>query len=206
MTTEIIIVRHGETEWNLLGKIQGVTNIQLTENGKEQAVELSDRLQKEGELIVYSSPLDRAVYTANKISNNNTIIHEGLKEVNFGSWEGRTFPEIFETKLFQQFYNGEENGPFGDAGDSVVDCSQRNRKLIDEIAQKHPGKKIVLVSHGAWIRCSILGLMNLKDPIMYHNFHLGNTGITRFLLKNNRWVMTCFNDHTHLSKGNRSKI
>ena len=140
MTTEIIIVRHGETEWNLLGKIQGVTNIQLTENGKEQAVELSDRLQKEGELIVYSSPLDRAVYTANKISNNNTIIHEGLKEVNFGSWEGRTFPEIFETKLFQQFYNGEENGPFGDAGDSVVDCSQRNRKLIDEIAQKHPGK------------------------------------------------------------------
>ena len=77
--------------------------------------------------------------------------------------------------------------------------------MIDELTDKHEGKTVVLVSHGAWIKCAILGLMEM-DPVMYHHFEMGNTGITRFVWKNGKWVMTCFNDHSHLSKGNRANI
>ena len=103
MTTHktVLLVRHGETEWNLLAHIQGSSDIELTENGKEQAIEVANRLKKDVENgIVYSSPLKRAVYTANAISNNNTIIHEGLTEMDFGSWEGHKFSEFVDTELY----------------------------------------------------------------------------------------------------------
>ena len=117
----LLLVRHGETEWNLLGHIQGSTDIELTENGREQAIEVANRLKKDVEnAVVYSSPLKRAVYTANAISNNNTIIHEGLTEMDFGSWEGHKFSEFHGTELFRKFSTGEDGGPFGDSGNTIA--------------------------------------------------------------------------------------
>ena len=177
MTTQktVLLVRHGETEWNLLAHIQGSSDIELTENGKEQAIEVANRLKKDVENgIVYSSPLKRAVYTANAISNNNTIIHEGLTEMDFVSWEGHKFSEFVDTELYKKFLSGEDGGPFGDSGNTIAGYKEKNRKLIDELSDKHEGKTIILVSHGAWIKCAILGLMEM-DPVMYHHFEMGNT-------------------------------
>ena len=68
------------------------------------------------------------------LSNNTTIIHEGLKEVNFGSWEGRTFEEIFETELFQQFTLPNQKHPFPNINEQKeVDLMLQSQGLYDEL-------------------------------------------------------------------------
>lgn len=99
MPTTILLVRHGETPWNALGKIQGCTNIDLEAPGKRQAHMLASSLVKSTPNIaaIYSSPLNRALETAKIIGDAlHLSVHpkEKLTEIDFGLWEGLTFKEV----------------------------------------------------------------------------------------------------------------
>ena len=102
MTNTIYIVRHGQTEWNLLGKTQGHGNSDLTPKGIEQAELLADSMTKYPIDYIYSSDLGRAYQTAEIIGNKLSIEvekTEALREMNFGTWEGRIIKDIVTHSL-----------------------------------------------------------------------------------------------------------
>ena len=89
--TRLYLVRHGQTDWNLAGKLQGQTDIPLNETGRQQAKQAKKLLGNLSFDAVYSSPLSRAVETAQLISGHSTlqiITDERIKEIAFGQWEG----------------------------------------------------------------------------------------------------------------------
>ena len=87
--TRVIFARHGQTEWNLQVRFQGKTDVQLTDTGKQQAHALAERLSSWPLEAVYTSPLSRALYTADAVAqrhNLTPIILPELQEINFASW------------------------------------------------------------------------------------------------------------------------
>ena len=93
----VIFARHGQTEWNKEIRFQGKTNVRLTDEGKRQAHALASRLSSWPLEVVYTSPLDRAVYTAQAIAERHKlepVLLPELQEIDFASWEGRSIPEL----------------------------------------------------------------------------------------------------------------
>lgn len=202
MKTKVLLVRHGETEWNKLGKFQGCKDIDLSEEGFKQAKYLFNRFNNDFDYI-YTSPLKRALQTAEVITTNNeikpTIINE-LREINFGEWEGLTIKEI-ENNFPDEFNNWRTDkiDAFMCGGDlSINNASMRAKSAIYDIVAKHKGKKILIVAHGGIIKASLIGLFDW-DMTMYHKISLGNTAICEinFDLDLNPSIVT-INDTSHL--------
>lgn len=123
MKTTLLLIRHGETNWNVLGKFQGRQNIELSEAGILQATLLEKRLTKDFH-AVYSSPLDRAFSTAEVLCKNlplDPVPIEDLTEIHFGTWEGLTYREIeqFYPEHFMHWRTDEKTAPMYDGELSI---------------------------------------------------------------------------------------
>ncbi len=203
MTTTVYLIRHGETLWNKSGRIQGCTDIDLSPVGIEQAHKMAKRMQGKFD-IVYSSPLNRAFETAQILCEGTDITpikHNGIKEINFGSWEGLTFPQVAETypDAYSNWKVDKEEGRMLDGEVSIRNASIRSKEAIYDIVNRNQGKHIALVSHGGLIKSAILGLFEL-DMTMYHKFVIGNTGITIINFDNNlNPRLITLNDDSHVS-------
>lgn len=203
MKTELYLVRHGETEWNVLGKFQGSSNIDLSDAGRKQAEFLSKRFHNNFDCI-YTSPLNRAVETAEIICKRNPskkpVISEGLTEVNFGEWEGYTMDEII--KRFPSEYHSwktdEKEGPLMGGDLSVRNVSIRAKNAILDIVKNNQGKKIIAVAHGGIIKAGLLGLFDWQIA-MYHRIYLDNTSVSKLIFtEQGNIILSTLNDTGHL--------
>lgn len=204
MNTKVFLVRHGETEWNRLGKFQGCQDIDLSREGIVQAEYLSKRFNTNFDYI-YTSPLKRAVQTATIIASNKEIepmIISELREINFGEWEGLTLKEISSQfpKEFSEWKNDKVEGPMCGGDLSIKKASLRAKNAIEEIAIKNKEKRILIVAHGGIIKSGLIGLFNW-DMTMYHKMKLGNTSVCEldFDIGLNPNIVT-INDTSHLPK------
>jgi probable phosphoglycerate mutase len=204
MKTELFLVRHGETAWNKEGKFQGCTDINLSEEGILQARLLMERLKTKFDYI-YTSPLSRAVQTANIICEETAtikpVIVQDLREINFGKWEGLTFEQIKEQypSEFKIWRTDEEHANLVGGDLSLKNSSTRVTNAILNIANEHIGQKTVIVAHGGIIKAGIIGLFDWKMT-MYHRFFLGNTSVTKISFgKSMTPVLISLNDMSHLS-------
>lgn len=203
MDTIISLVRHGETEWNALGKFQGCIDISLSKEGIRQAHLLKNRFTDKYDYI-YTSPLTRAVQTAEIICENNNIkplvVHD-LREISFGCWEGLTLDEIKNNypKQFNNWITDEVSGPIIGGDMSVKNASIRAQKAIIEIAKEHKSENIIIVSHGGLIKAGLIGIFGWKMT-MYHQLLLGNTSVCKISFDNdlNPKIIT-LNDTSHLA-------
>lgn len=204
MKTTLLLVRHGETEWNKLGKFQGCTDIELSENGINQAKNLKARLNGDFDYI-YSSPLKRAYKTAMVVSedtNKNVEILEDIREINFGSWEGLTIHQIAEKypEIFKTWRTDKEEASFVGGDASTRNAVNRALRCVMEIIKKHRGEKIVIVAHGGIIKATLIGLFNW-DMSMYHKIALGNTSINTITFNDDfKPVIVSINDVNHLEE------
>ena len=148
----IYLIRHGETDWNLMGKVQGREDIPLNERGRIQAKQSGAALQNTDAKIVVTSPLIRATETAKIISkyldNAQVIIEDALIERDFGEMSGMTYDR---RKYFDSFGYEETMEPLEEVSKRLIDC-------IHEYASKSPKQDIVMVSHGAAINSVIMVL------------------------------------------------
>lgn len=180
MKTKVFLVRHGKTEWNKLRKIQGSQDIGLSEEGVMQANYLSEKFNGNFDLI-YTSPLKRAIETANIISKNTNlepIVIDDLREINFGKWESLTFKEV-ECKFpeeFEKWRNDKIEGPLCGGDVSVKKAGRRFKNAIEPIVSKNAGKDIVFVAHGGIILAGLIAFFNW-DMTMYHKISLENAAI-----------------------------
>lgn len=202
MQTTLLLVRHGQTPWNSLGKIQGCTNIPLDEEGISQAELLSHKLNGNFSAL-YSSPLKRAYDTAlilGKPANLEPIKKEALTEINFGSWEGLNFKEVAAQypEDFTRWKTDPYEGPMTNGEGSLKACSLRGYHILTELVKAHPGETIVVVSHGGFIKASLIGLFHLKMT-MYHQMAMGNTCINTIHFDQNLHpTLLGLNDISHL--------
>lgn len=173
----IYITRHGETEWNKAGRMQGWQNSNLTEKGIENAKKLGESLKHIEFDYIYCSPLGRAVDTAKYIRgdrNTAITIKDSLKEMSFGAWEGKEYTEIEELYPVQKynFWNKPHlYEPVG--GESYKELICRIDTVFNEIMSNTTAKNVLIITHAAAIKAiySILKSIPLEDfwgsPYMY---------------------------------------
>ena len=202
MKTTIMLIRHGETEWNILGKFQGSTDIPLSNEGIRQAFMLKERLKSDFDYI-FSSPLKRAYETAKILcdeSGKQVSIAEEIREINFGEWEGLTVKGIAEKypDIFNEWRNDKREGKFCGGDMSTLNASIRAKNCIMEIANKHKGKKIVIVAHGGIIKAGLIGIFEW-DMSMDHKIALGNTCVNTITFNDDmKPALLGLNDTNHL--------
>jgi broad specificity phosphatase PhoE len=155
--TEILLARHGETDWNRENRFQGHADPPLNELGRAQAAELATVLAGEELAAVYSSPLQRAFETARVVAEPHGLAAapvEGLKEVDVGSWQALTRDEV-EQRFPEQFRRWLDYERGWDDGESYDEMGQRVITALEELAAHHDGERIVAVTHGGPIRAAL---------------------------------------------------
>lgn len=206
MSCRVYLIRHGETEWNHTMKFQGATDIPLSEHGRRQAASLGKRLGGLKLDAFYASDLVRAHETATIISNRHGMSVEtvpGLRELNFGAWEGLTIAEI--QKLFANELEQWWENPFSiriPGGETYNELIERSVNAIKEIVARHSDGRIAVVSHGGPIR-SIVGSVLEMDLGKYWRLGLHNGSLT--ILDFTGWeygILTLYNDCSHLAGNN----
>jgi probable phosphoglycerate mutase len=202
MNTEILLVRHGETEWNATGKFQGSKDISLSQEGLMQAKFLKERLHSKYDCI-YTSPLIRAKQTAELICENTPmvpIIEIDLREINFGAWEGLTLHQISTQYVseFNSWKTDEMNGYLVGGDLSLKNASIRAKNAILRIAKECIGKKVIIIAHGGIIKAGLIGILDWKMN-KYHEISLGNTAVSKLIFDEalNATLVT-LNDTSHL--------
>jgi broad specificity phosphatase PhoE len=152
--TTLLLVRHGETDWNAAGRLQGHTDRPLNDHGRKQAKELADRLAGEGADAIYASDLARAKETAEIIVMRlglPVVIDADLREKNFGNWEGLTGDERIHVEF---------------EGESVQEHRERVLRAIERISERHPGQRVIVVTHGGSLRRIQAAVNGVADPVI----------------------------------------
>jgi len=148
--TIILLARHGQSDWNATRRWQGHADRPLTEKGREQARALAERLRHVELDAVYSSDLRRAADTAAAVSNE-VIELPALREVDVGSWSGLTRAEA-EERFPDGVARWREGFPGWEDGESYEELTRRVLAAVLEIARRHEGGRVLVVSHGGPIR------------------------------------------------------
>jgi len=166
MTTRLILVRHGETDWNLEGRYQGQADVPLNERGREQAKLLAERLRGERIEAIYASDLSRAYETARVIAEalgQEVKSLESLREVDTGVWTGLTFEEV-EIRYPEHLkeWRADPLRVRRWEGESYLGLFERTRAAIREIVEAHPAQTVLIVGHGGNIKCIVLDALGVR--------------------------------------------
>ena len=209
--TSIYLVRHGQTAWNREEIFRGRTDVPLDETGLKQA-ELAGEYLKEVEIdAIYSSPLSRALETAEKIARFHNLKvqpFEGIVDMSFGNWEGHAHQEI--KKNDSETYRRWREEPHLvrlPGGESLDDVRVRSMAALEEVTRKHPGKALVLVSHRVVNKVLICGILGL-DNSHFWQIRQDPTAINLIQYRNGKYILSLMNETCHLKplKEERVKI
>jgi uncharacterized phosphatase len=183
--TIMSIIRHGETDWNSSGRLQGCEDTELNNLGREQAGKLADFLKEETWDLIISSPLQRALETARIISSKINIpgvqTMEGLRERDYGKASG-LLPEE-RRSLYP-------DGIFPDQ-EEFEHLRTRAFDTITSIAKKYEGKRIIVVSHGAFINSVLYTISN--GEFGSFKTRLKNGCVNRLVYSQSQWSVTYYN-------------
>jgi broad specificity phosphatase PhoE len=198
--TELILARHGETEWNVEEVFRGRIDIELDEKGVRQAELLAQYLRGVKIDAVYSSPLRRALNTAEVIARYHKLkvkIAPGLIDFDFGKWQGLRHQEVKRRykKLYAQWLENPHLIRMPD-GESLDEVRERALMVVDEVVTKHEGT-VVMVSHRVVNKVLICALLGL-DNSHFWNIRQDTCGMTTFVYEKGRFILTKHNDTSYL--------
>lgn len=165
MTTRVLLIRHGATTLSAEDRFAGSTDVELSEEGRRQALSLGGRLSDETIAAVYASPMKRTRDTAQYIAEPHklsAVTEAGLREIDHGRWEGLTRREVEER--FDDEYRQWEQDPFTfapEGGENGLDVMARSLPILRTIVQRHPDATVAVVSHKATIRLVMCGLLGI---------------------------------------------
>jgi 2,3-bisphosphoglycerate-dependent phosphoglycerate mutase len=202
--TRITAIRHGETAWNVDTRIQGQLDISLNETGHWQAEQAGKAMAGETVDAIISSDLARAYETALAIAKHHGLdvqVDHGLREREFGSFQGKTFAEI-EAQMPEEALLWRKRVPdfSPGGGESLLIFRERVTHCLRRLVAQNAGKHIVVVSHGGVmdiIYREATGL-ELQAP---RTWQLGNASINRVLFSGEHFSLVGWSDTSHLSAG-----
>jgi broad specificity phosphatase PhoE len=179
LTTRLLLIRHGETDWNVEGRYQGQEDPPLNRRGRDQALLLAEQLSGIPLDVLYSSPLARARETARALEERLAVpVHfeARLMEIHLGDWGGRLAAEVAEKDA--ERYLRWDTDPWSvtpPGGESLFQVRERVHAAADEIVRRHERKTIGLVAHRISLAMLKIRYQNL-DPSLVRKFYLPNAG------------------------------
>jgi broad specificity phosphatase PhoE len=201
--TKMVVIRHGETLWNLDGRYQGHADSPLTKKGIAQAEAVGKRMKQYPFDVLYSSDLTRAYRTAQCIATNTQqeiVIDTRLRERNLGIFQGMCREEFVQQhpEIYAQ-YQANLLDYVIPQGESIRQCYQRSMECFETIAQHHAGATIVLVTHGGILANLLKCALNipLQAP---RNFHVWNASLNVFSYDQHGWTLESWGDRCHEAK------
>jgi 2,3-bisphosphoglycerate-dependent phosphoglycerate mutase len=206
----ILLIRHGETEWNREGRIQGYrADSPLTANGRAQARQLAARLAREGIGQLHSSDAGRARQTAAPVAAATglaALYDEALRERNYGEFEGWTYKEL-ELEFPDAYLKFRSRDPHyaPPGGESGAQFSERIVRALERIAAAAENGRVAVITHGG-----VLGVayrhINRQAPDAKRDYSLLNASINRIAFSDGRWSIEGWGDVAHLSSGSGDSI
>ncbi len=205
--TRIILVRHGETEWNRVERFRGRAAVPLTAAGLAQADATGRRIAADVILIpaaVYSSPLSRAVVTAEAIAGHFALavqVHPGLADIDYGQWQGLTpdeararWPEMIDA------WRSTPHTARIPGGETLDGLRARAMAAVNELAARHAGQSIVLVGHTVVNRIILLGVLGLGNE-RFWRLRQDTCAVNVFEAEGGDFTLVAMNDTCHLRQG-----
>ncbi len=201
--TELLFIRHGETDWNRQQRFQGQLDVPLNELGLTQAQRLAERLAADKPDAFFSSDLQRALQTAAPLAAQWALaptLLPGLREQRFGMLEGLDVPTIQQQhpELWRRWLEHHGDYALPEGGESLRQCHQRVLSTVRELAEQSAGRRVTVVTHGGvldmlWRTCHGLPLDGLRDC------DIPNTGINRLRWADGRLQIDRWADDSHLA-------
>jgi broad specificity phosphatase PhoE len=203
--TRVFMVRHGATVLSAEDRFAGATDVELSNEGREQTRRLAERLSREKIVAVFASPLGRTVETAQILAKPHKLevqTRDGLREISHGRWEQLTRREV-EERFPEEAAEWEKDpytfAPLG--GESGLAVTARALPVLLELVREHPGKNILVISHKATIRLLLSSLLGF-DPRRYRdNLDQKPAALNIVDFRDPvRSRLTLFNDTSHYDK------
>lgn len=206
--TRLILVRHGESTWNLTGRYQGNIDTELSELGVRQSACVAERLRGMHLDAVYSSSLRRALHTAIAVALSHSLdiqVEEDLVEIDHGAWNGLLKEEVEKRygPLLErwQLTPSQVKMP---GGESLSDVARRVQRVLDRIADAHPQGSVAVCSHDAVLK-TIVALSIGMDLDDFWTVRMDNASITVIDYDREGSHILVLNDTCHLG-GSRSDV
>jgi len=198
---ELLIIRHGETSWNTADIFRGRISIGLSEKGLIQVELLSEYLSPKKIQAIYSSPLQRALQTAEAVARLHQLNVQtvpGLNDLDFGEWEGKSVQEVKNTyqDIFSLWLERPDLTKIP-GGESLEDARKRVLKALDGIMDQNKEGIVVIVTHRVITKvlaCALLGL----DNSHFWNIDQDTCGVTTFIHNGRYFILKHHNDVSFL--------
>jgi probable phosphoglycerate mutase len=200
--TIIILIRHGQTEWNRIERFRGHADVPLNETGLAQAEATSRRIAADWRpTAIYSSPLSRAIRTAECIAKSFNLpvqIHPGLIDINYGEWQELTPDEVRHhwPAIIEGWYNAPHAAQIP-GGENLDELRARAMATVVELANRHAEQTIVLVGHTVINRIILLGILGLGNE-RFWRLRQDTCAINVFEVDNDGFTLTLLNDTCHI--------
>ena len=205
LPARLILVRHGETDWNRTKRCQGQTDVPLNETGREQARALALSVEGWGIAALVSSDLLRASETARILGKAAEIqphLDAAWRELHLGALEGAPHSEIPGSREIISEV-ARSGGPIAEGGESFARFHERLLAGYERICREHEGEIVAIVSHGGTLKALIAHLIGL-DPGQVDRLSLrGNTSVSVIDYRHARPQLVLFNDTCHLEDRGR---
>ncbi len=209
--THIILVRHGETEWNRVERFRGRADVPLNAAGLAQAEATGRRIAADViPAAVYSSPLARAVVTAEAIAGHFALtvqVHAGLADIDYGQWQGLTPDEarVRWPKMINVWYSAPHRACIP-GGETLDDLRARAMAAVSELAARHAGQSIILVGHTVVNRVILLGVLGLPNS-RFWRLRQDTCAVNVFEAEGGDFTLVTLNDTCHLrDKSRQNKV
>lgn len=195
----IYLIRHGETEFNRDGRVQGYTESPLSDLGVEQARRLRGRLEGLAVDAVYTSPLSRAQETCRiAMDGRGWEARTGLREIGLGEWEGKRAADLrreFPDQVKMWFRSpGQVRIP---GAETMTDFRERVTGELDSIRAAHPDGTVVVIAHGGVICAYLTSILGMHIDDIWR-FKIRNCSLTRVLFPQDRARIDTLGDISHL--------
>ena len=200
--TRMILVRHGQTEWNRVERFRGRADVPLDETGLAQAEATGRRIAAEWQpAAVYSSPLSRAVKTAEAIAGHFGLpvqVHPSLTDIDYGEWQGLTPDEARERwpRVTDAWLNAPQVARIP-GGETLDDVRDRAMEAVRALAARHEGQTIVLVGHTVVNRAILLAVLGLGNG-RFWRLRQDTCAINVFEVEGDVFILALLNDTCHL--------
>ena len=182
----LYIIRHGETEWNKMGKMQGRTDISLSEDGRKLAQKTADGLKNVKFDYIFSSPLERAYEIIRGSRDTEIVKDERLIEIGFGLYEGTVVEE--RKGSIALFFDDPQNYVAEKGAESYESLLARTKEFLEDvlftIEEKEPDATILISGHGALNKALFLHLLDKQLKDFWSGVYQGNCAVNKFEIKN----------------------